>query len=291
MSCKILIRACPKPNDFFDEMIPDKGLRAGGWSLSIHRIKDIGSTHDGREAEVEIRWLYAEIECAPDDIKNSLQIHKPELVEVFEALAAHRQMQLNETLGFSYWLEEYVHDGVQGNIEPYKIDIGIRVLNFRRLDENGKVLFDAQAESQRHAHEQINNARALAKENLLENSGHIRFLNEPFYRRVFKSYGNASRHDEYIGHLYDLRDAASKRIPDAQKTLGFTNDEWSRFGLLLNNTPVTGGRHGGNHPDPLRPLTAAEKVFLFGFAQKLLLGFGRYLESEEQAQRGEGDEK
>lgn len=286
MNCKISIRACPKPNDFFDEMIPDGGLRAGEWLLKLQRIRDIATTLDGQDVEVEIRWIYAETDCDPDHVKATLRERKPELIESLEALAAHRQAQLEETLTFTYWFEESVIDGVQGNIEPHKLNIGIRILNVQRLDDDGNVVSDARAESQQRARELAHNARQLAKNRIKENADYARFLNDPYYRRIWKSYGIALRQDDRIGQLYDLRDAAIERIPNAQKTLGFSNEEWKRFGLLLNNTPVTGGRHSGKQPLPLRPLMVEEKAFLVKFAQKLLLNFGKYLESEEHAQHG-----
>lgn len=286
MSCKISIRACPKPNDFFDEMIPDGGLTAGEWLINLHRIRDIGTTLDGQDVEVEIRWIYAETDCDPDHVKATLRERKPELIESLEALTAHRQVQLEETLTFTYWFEESVIDGVQGNIEPHKINVGIRILNVQRLDDDGNVVSDARAESQQRAREQAHNARQLAKNRIRENADYARFLNDPYYRRIWKSYGIALGQDDRIGQLYDLRDAAIERIPKAQKTLGFSNEEWKRFGLLLNNTPVAGGRHSGKQPEPLRPLTVEEKTFLVKFAQKLLHGFGKYLESEEHAQQG-----
>jgi hypothetical protein len=283
MSCKISIRACPKPNDFFDEMIADGELDTGDWILRLERISSIGTTTEGKETEVEIRWLFAEIDCEPEQLKETLAEKKPVLLETLHALKAYRQTELQELLDFTYWCEEYETENTRGNIHPYQINIGIELLNVQRKDSDGNIIFDACLEAQKHAQVQTRKAREAAKVRLTENVRYMKFLSDPYYRRAWESYGLALADDDRaIGQLYNLRDAVIVRIPKSLQTLGFTCGEWNRFGKLLNNTPLIGGRHSGTQAEPLRPPTAEERAFFLEFADKLLLGFGKFLEAEEQ---------
>ena len=54
-------------------------------------------------------------------------------------------------------------------------------------------------------------------------------------------------------------------------------NEWSRFGRLSNNEPLSQGRHRGNFPGKLRSATDEELVEARTFARKLLLAFLQYL--------------
>src|SRR5690606_11439319 len=117
----------------------------------------------------------------------------------------------------------------------------------------------------------------IAKSEVKKIAKYVRFLGDPYFRRGWESYSLAlAEHDHAIRHIYDLRDAAKKRLGNAQKLLGISDDEWSRFGKVLNNQPVKGGRHNGMQPEPMRPLTEEERTFLLRFAEKLLYAFGNF---------------
>ncbi|HHK4224520.1 TPA: hypothetical protein ACQTXI_003010 [Pseudomonas aeruginosa] len=286
MSCCISIRACPKPNDFFDEIIPEEGLRVGDWLLTIHRIPAI-TTKDGQEVEVDIRWVYAETNCAPEHLKSTLHRKRLELRQIFRALSGVRQRHIEGDLDFTMWFDEYINEGVRGNIVPHSINIGIRILNVRHIDKDGNVISDARAEAFERSREKAQKELAAAKIEL-KNTKYIRFLGDPFFCRAFESYSLALAEDDHaIGHLYDIREAAEAGLGNAKKLLEFSENEWSRFGKTLNDRPVKGGRHNGKKPGPMRTLTEDECTFLFSFAKKLLDAYGKYLESKEKDKQGQ----
>ena len=281
MSCCISIRACPKPNDFFDEIIPEEGLKIGDWLLTLHRIPSI-TTKDGQEVEVDIRWLYAETDCEPERLESTLHSKRPELCQILRALSGHRQRYIEGDLDFTMWFDDYVNEGVRGNIVPLSIDIGIRILNVRQIDKDGNVISDALADEYKRSREMAQKKLAAAKSELRD-TRYIRFLGDPFFCRAFESYSLALTEDDHaIGHLYDIREAAQAGIGNAKKLLGLSEDEWNRFGRTLNDQPVQGGRHNGKKPGPMKTLAEGERTFLFSFAKKLLDAFGKYLESKEK---------
>jgi len=58
------------------------------------------------------------------------------------------------------------------------------------------------------------------------------------------------RPDYELLHLYEIRDAVSKRFgadKRARKKLGISKDDWSFLGRLANNEPLEGSRHRGEH--------------------------------------------
>lgn len=283
MSCCISIRGCPNPNDFFDEVIPEEGLRFEDWLFTLRRIPTIGITQDRREVVGDIRWIYAEIDCKQEDLRSTINKKKPELFQYLRALGGFRQTRLMGDVTFTMWFEEYVNEGVRGNIEPYQFNIGVGILNVRQMDKDGNVIFDVRAVAQEQAREQARRNLEAAKKEVKEISKYARFISDPYYRRAWESYSLAlADHDHAISHVYDIRDAAKKRLGKAQKILQISDDEWSRFGEILNNQPVKGGRHNGNQPEPIRPLTELERTFLLRFAEKILHAFGDFLELEER---------
>ncbi|WP_155631652.1 hypothetical protein [Burkholderia cepacia] len=60
MTSYVQVRACPNPNSFFDEIIPDDGINVGDWRLTIRRISmPVGDPSEGHTF-VDTAWLYAE---------------------------------------------------------------------------------------------------------------------------------------------------------------------------------------------------------------------------------------
>lgn len=282
MTCAISIRACPVPNDFFDELIPEEGLAAQGWRLSIQRIETPTNSEENPDACVSIRWLYAEFDCDFETIKDTLKVQLPELKQLLRILAGMRQTYFMESVRFSMYFEDYVNNGVRGNIHPIHIPIGITIQNFQSKDEAGNILFDAKV----FEAEQAENRRLAAKNDLkIQASRNLKFMSDPHFRRAWESYSLAMGSDEHaIGHLFDVREAASERFDNARKVLGFSNSQWSDFGLLFNNNSVYGGRHNGKNPIPLRPMTDHEKSEALKFTHKLLDAFADQLESEASKQ-------
>lgn len=286
MSCCISIRAYPEPNDFFDEIIPEEGLRFEDWLFTLHRVRSIGTTQDGREVDVETRWVYAEINCELEYLKFTLNSKRPELYQYLQALAGFRKTRLRDGVKFTMWFEEYVNHGVRGNIEPIKVNIGVGIRNVQQLDKDRNVIFDARTVAQEQVHEQARRSRETAKNEVKEISKYAKFIRDRYYRRAWESYSLAlAEHDHAIGYVYDIRDAAKERLGNVKQLLNIGADDWSRFGKLLNDQSVKGGRHNGKHPEPMRSLTKEERTFILKFAEKILRAFGEFLESEEKGKQ------
>lgn len=239
MTCVISIRACPVPNDFFDELIPEEGLEAQGWRLSIQRISTPTNSKAHPDNFVSVRWLCAEFDCDFETIKDTLKTQRPKLEQVLRFLTGMRKTYFIESVRYSMYFEDYVNDGVRGNIHPIHIPIGVTIQNVQSKDEAGNVLFDAKV----FEAEQAEKRRLAAKSDLkTQVSRNIKFISDPHFRRAWESYSLALGSDEHaIGHLFDVREAASERFDDARKVLGFSNIQWRDFGLLFNNSPVYGG--------------------------------------------------
>lgn len=278
MTCAISIRACPVPNDFFDELVPEGGLEAHGWKLSIQRVLTPTTSTDQSESLVDVRWLYAELDCEPERIQKTLELRRPELEQLLRILSGFRKEHFEEGVRYSMYFEEYVNEGVRGNIYPAHIHVGIDIQNFKAMDEAGNIIFDAKS----FEAEQAERRRLATKAELkTKASRNLKLMGDPYFRRAWESYSLALGSEENsIGHLFEIREAASERFADARKVLGFSSAEWSKFGQLFNDNSVFGGRHNGKNPRPLRPMTDREKAESIKFVKKLLEAFACQLESE-----------
>lgn len=284
MNSFIRIRASAKPADFFDEVIPDEGHELNGWRFTRHQIPGFMPTPEGPDVEVISRWLYAETESEPGDWEATLNAKRPALDQALNVFAAIRQARISEALEFTMWFEDYVHDGRTGSIQPFQIDVCVGIQNFQTIDANGNVIFDARIAQEKHDREQALKARRAAKIEVQSLTKYVKFLGNPAFCRAWESYRLARGDDAHaMSHIYDLRDAANNAVGGAQKKLGFSINEWKRFGLILNDQAVKGGRHNGLNTEPMRPLTTEERNFLLKFGERLLFAFGDYLEAEEQA--------
>ncbi|WP_346833984.1 hypothetical protein ABDZ23_11940 [Pseudomonas koreensis] len=284
MNSFIRIRASAKPADFFDEVIPDEGYELNGWRFTRYQIPDFMPTPDGPDVEVISRWLYAETESEPGEWEATLHAKRPALDQALNVLAAIRQARMTEALEFTMWFEDYVHDGRTGSIKPFQIGICVGVQNVQTIDAKGNVIFDAQIAQETHDREQALKDRRAAKIEVQNLVKYVKLLGNPAFRRAWESYRLARGDDAHaMSHIYDLREAAKKAVDGAQKKLGFSINEWKRFGLILNDQAVEGGRHNGLNIEPMRPLTTEERCFLLKFGERLLFAVGDHLEADEQA--------
>lgn len=83
-------------------------------------------------------------------------------------------------------------------------------------------------------------------------------------------------------HLYEVRDAFSKRFGDkkaALKALGVSENKWSRLGQLSNDEPLKQGRHRGKVLGQLRDATEAELSEARSIARELIEGYIAFLGS------------
>jgi hypothetical protein len=81
-------------------------------------------------------------------------------------------------------------------------------------------------------------------------------------------------------YLYELRDAIGKRFGGeigARQELNVPKSDWSKFGRLSNDEPVSQGRHRGKFVGEMRDATEPELVEARSFAKGLLLKFLVYL--------------
>lgn len=286
MSCIIRIRASAKPADFFDEVVPEEGLELNGWRFTRHQIPDISTSTEGLDVEVVSRWLYAETDCEPEQWASTLRAKRPALAQGLQVLAAVRQARLNEPLSFPMWFEDYEHNGCTGSIEPLRLDISVGILNVQKIDADGNVIFDARIAQEKYDREQVRKARTAAKAEIQEISKYVRFFGNPFFRRAWESYQLALGDDHHaMSHMYDVREATKKGIGGSDKKLGISVNDWSRFGLILNNQAVQGGRHNGQHTDPIRPLTPEERSFLLKLGERMLFAFGDFLAAAEKGEQ------
>lgn len=277
----VQLRACPNPNNFFDEIIPENGLEVGDWRLTIRRIRTPIWDHDNRHTLVEVAWLYAEIDYDEAQLARFRQDKLPSFMQIVQALAGVRRMHLSGGIEFSMFYEEFVKHGVTRNIEPIKINIGVDIRLTRITSASGDVYFDAEAE----AAEQARRALQDAKNELQVTAKAVaKHLGDDFFRRAWESFNLAFGNDEHaINHLYEVRDAMLGKFSKeeaARNALSISKNDWSDFGRIFNDCAVIGGRHNGKHPAPLKPMTNDQRDQSIRFAKNLLLAYGRHLDNK-----------
>lgn len=87
--------------------------------------------------------------------------------------------------------------------------------------------------------------------------------------------------DELV-HLYEIRDALAHHFrPDKERSVtGVSTTQWSRFGQLCNQVPLTQGRHRGKQGNALRKATADELNEAREIARTMIEGYLDYLERQ-----------
>lgn len=279
MSSYIRIRVCPNPNNFFDEVIPEGGIEALGWRIFLKKISVPATGNDGKEIFVDSKWLYAESDCDEERLSVLVPEKLPAFRQLVQALIGIREVRLSGNVDFPMIYKEFVKEGVTRNIEIYKINIGVEILNLRILAASGKVEFDAAKAEANRALQSVNVAKAELYELSIDI---VKHLSDAFFCRSWESFGLAHGADEHsISHLYDVRDSIAKVFgseENARKILCLDKDEWSRFGKIFNAESVVGGRHNGKHPTPLKPMSMEERSFVMKFAKTMLFAYGSYLD-------------
>jgi hypothetical protein len=101
--------------------------------------------------------------------------------------------------------------------------------------------------------------------------------------RALHSYGAAVRDQEdELVHLYEIRDALAKRFGGehkAKRQLGIPQTQWSRFGQLCNELPLSQGRHRGKSEGALRPASEEELVEARSFITCLIKAYLDHVET------------
>jgi len=138
-------------------------------------------------------------------------------------------------------------------------------------DANGNILSDTKQE------------RIDKKKRLAELAAKFR-LKDASLDQMLRSY-NASVSDpkNELIHLYEIRDAASKRFgndSNTKKGLNISSSEWSTLGRLANSEPLTQGRHRGQNPGILRDAETSELEQARRIAAKIVENYLNYLEKE-----------
>jgi hypothetical protein len=91
------------------------------------------------------------------------------------------------------------------------------------------------------------------------------------------------RPDYELLHLYEIRDAVSKRFgadKRARKKLGISKDDWSFLGRLANHEPLEGSRHRGEHlagGAPLPPPTSDQLHRARAIAVAIIEAYARWI--------------
>jgi len=85
-------------------------------------------------------------------------------------------------------------------------------------------------------------------------------------------------------HLYEIRDALSKKFGDGDKNktckaLNISTTQWSQLGNLTNNPSLRQGRHRGKNPGTLRNATVEELTEARNIALLFVEAYFKYLES------------
>lgn len=221
MTSYVQVRACPSPNNFFDEIIPDDGIKIGEWRFTIRRISMLADNLPEGKDFVDIAWLYAESDYDEAQLAGFRQDKLPSFMQIVQALAGLRRVHISGEIKFSMFFEEFVKDGVVRNVEPYRLEIGVDIRLIRVTDGAGSVVFDAEA----HAAERAQRARQDAKNELRVTAEAVaRHLGDDFFRRSWESFNLAFGKDEHaINHLFDVRDAVLGKFEKeevARKALG-----------------------------------------------------------------------
>jgi hypothetical protein len=103
--------------------------------------------------------------------------------------------------------------------------------------------------------------------------------------QMLKSYSSSVIDpDNELVHLYEIRDAVSKKFGNDNKAnskLNITNKDWSDFGLIANKKPLLQGRHRGNNVGILRKADSSELETVRKIASKIIESYMIYLEKED----------
>lgn len=85
--------------------------------------------------------------------------------------------------------------------------------------------------------------------------------------------------DNELVYPYELRDALAKKFGSESQAqvLSISSSQWSQFGRLANNEPVSQGRHRGKFLSELRSATDQELTEARLFERRLLLAFLQHL--------------
>lgn len=147
--------------------------------------------------------------------------------------------------------------------ETLSISFAISSADFVHFDGNGNVVQDTKADRLKE--------QAQFREDV------ARLLpSDPTLRRMLQSFRNAlNDRENLLIHLFEIREALGSALGGekaVRETVGVTERDWRKFGVLANNAPLLEGRHRGKHSD-LRAATQAEVTWSLDFAQSVIDGY------------------
>src|SRR5476649_974683 len=87
MTSYVQVRACPNPNNFFDEIIPDDGIEIGEWRFIIRRLSMFADNLPEGKDFVDIAWLYAESDCEEAQLARFRQDKLPSFMQIVQCMA------------------------------------------------------------------------------------------------------------------------------------------------------------------------------------------------------------
>ena len=106
---------------------------------------------------------------------------------------------------------------------------------------------------------------------------------DPTLDRMLRSYNmSVTEPDNELVHLYEIRDAVSKRFAKggkARSVLNITKDEWRSLGRIANDEPLIQGRHRGQNAGNLRKAELFELEVARKVASKIVENYMKHLEN------------
>lgn len=161
--------------------------------------------------------------------------------------------------------KEFFLDASSGN---YIITGGS--VDFRHTDKDGNIISD----SRRY---RIEKKKSLAELVVTHKP------NDPLVAALLNSYHTAVNDpNNELVHLYEIRDAISKKFGNKDKALAglkITNSNWSRLGNLCCNESLQQGRHRGNFVGTLRDATEGELEEAREISRTIIEAYLQYLEA------------
>jgi len=269
------ITAFVSPEDAFDEIIPDHGVKIDQWRIYKRKMKFPVNGKD-EKLLIDVTELVAEISHKEDELRNFDKEILPGFNQIRDSLAALYDLSSPGTVRFGETRQFFVKDGTIRNMHPIQIDIGINI-EMIEAKIDGNIVFNAEKEKQFHAR---NNVKKEKHERKTHGNKYVDKINDRCFRRALERY-HLAKEENNITFLYDIRDAIHKKFGEdkiAIEKLGLKAEEWKRFGAIFNRNSIEGGRHLGKYPEPTKSMANLDLCFIKSFSKEMLLRFGDYLQ-------------
>ena len=157
------------------------------------------------------------------------------------------------------------------SVDPVVMKVSIGNADIVVKDKNGNIVSDTKKD------------RIDKKKWFAETSGKYR-TKDPTLDRMLKSYNmSVTDPDNELVHLYEARDAVSKKFGKkgkAKSAINITEKEWNSLGRIANDEPLLQGRHRGQNAGKLRKAELSELELARRVASKIVENYMKYLENK-----------